>query len=68
MPNVACPPDYETKFADLLVLCREADRDHSRGRTLVVRDPSTLGDTYEELIESLKRISRSGLLLAICDR
>jgi hypothetical protein len=57
---------YEQKFAGLLELCAHATRD--RLDVVVVHDPEVLGDTYEEIVESLNRIADAGLKLAIPPR
>ncbi|HEY3856433.1 MAG TPA: hypothetical protein VGO67_18775 [Verrucomicrobiae bacterium] len=60
------PPGYERKFADFIKLCSEAK---SAGTTQVaVGYPWVLGDTYEELIESLSRLADAGLSLHIAAR
>jgi len=45
------PPGYEKKFADFLRMCAETKAngvDH-----ILIATPNTLGDTYDEIIESL---------------
>ncbi len=60
------PPGYERKFADFIKLCSEAK---SAGQTQVlVAYPWVLGDTYEELIESLSRLADADLSLHIAAR
>jgi hypothetical protein len=60
------PPDYEKKFADFIRLCSEAK---SNGAAQVmVGYPWVLGDTYDELIESLSRLADAGLTLHIGTR
>jgi len=60
------PPGYEKKFADFIRLCSEAK---AEGATQVtVAYPWVLGDTYEELIESLSRLADAGLFLHIAAR
>ena len=60
------PPGYEKKFADFIRLCSEAK---ARGATHVtVAYPWVLGDTYEELMESLSRLADAGLFLHIVAR
>ena len=57
---------YEKKFADFIRLCSEAK---TKGVTQVtVAFPWVLGDTYEEVIESLSRVADAGLLLQIAAR
>ncbi len=54
---------YEKKFADFLRMCAELK---SKGATKVlVAHPSTLGDNYDEVIESLSRLADAGLTLHI---
>jgi hypothetical protein len=60
------PSGYEKKFADFIKLCSEAK---AKGATQVtVAFPWVLGDTYEEIIESLARLADAGLLLHIAAR
>jgi len=57
---------YVKKFADFIRLCSEAK---DKGATQVtVAFPWVLGDTYEEVIESLTRVADAGLLLQIAAR
>jgi sugar-specific transcriptional regulator TrmB len=53
------PPDYETKFADFIRMCRDAKR--SSLKEIVVAHPSVIGDNYEEIIESLSRLAEVDL-------
>lgn len=57
------PPEYEKKFADFIKLC--ADAKTAGTKQVVVGYPWVLGDTYEELIESLSRLADAGLTLHI---
>lgn len=57
------PPDYETKFADFIRLCRESKK--SGVKQIMVANPSVLGDTHDELVESLSRLAEAGLSLNI---
>ncbi len=57
------PIAYEEKFKGLIQLCAEAES----GTTVVVAAPEVLGDTYEEIIETLRRFAAKELLLAIAD-
>ena len=60
------PPGYEKKFADFIKLCAEAK---AKGATQVtVAYPWVLGDTYDELMESLSRLADAGLLLNVAAR
>jgi hypothetical protein len=57
---------YEKKFAGLIKACEKCK---SEGvSNLVVTWPWVLGDTYEEIIESLSRISDADLVLHIVER
>jgi hypothetical protein len=60
------PPDYEEKFADFIAMCEDAEADDID--IVVVAEPQTLGDTYEEIIESLSRLADAGLALRIVGR
>ncbi len=63
---MSTPPGYERKFADFIKLCSEAK---SAGtEQVMVGYPWVLGDTYEELIESLSRLADAGLSLHIAAR
>jgi hypothetical protein len=57
------PPGYEEKFADFIRLCSEAKANGTA--QVVIGYPWVLGDTYEELIESLSRLADAGLTLHI---
>ena len=57
------PPGYEKKFADFIRLCSEAKANGTA--QVVIGYPWVLGDTYEELIESLSRLADAGLTLHI---
>ncbi len=60
------PSEYEEKFAAFIRLCSEAK---AKGATQVsVAFPWVLGDTYDEIIESLSRLADAGLLLQIAAR
>jgi len=60
---MSTPPGYEKKFADFIQLCSEAK---GKGiEQVVIGYPWALGDTYEELIESLSRLADAGLVLHI---
>jgi dihydrodipicolinate synthase/N-acetylneuraminate lyase len=57
---------YEVKFKQFIRMCAEAKAagvDH-----VVIAAPWVLGDTYEELVESLNRLSDEGLKLVIVPR
>ena len=57
------PPGYEKKFADFIRLCSDAKANGAA--QVVIGYPWVLGDTYEELIESLSRLADAGLTLHI---
>ncbi len=57
------PWDYEHKFADFIKLCEEA-KSKRIGHVIIAR-PSEIGDTYEEVMESLSRLADAGLALHI---
>ncbi len=59
------PPDYATKFADFIKLC---DTTKAQGtETVLVAAPWVIGDTYDEIIESLSRLAEAGLALRVVD-
>jgi hypothetical protein len=60
------PPGYERKFGDFIKLCSEAKV--AGTQQVMVGYPWVLGDTYEELIESLSRLADAGLSLHIAAR
>ncbi len=57
------PRGYERKFADFIRMCETAKE---KGLdAVVVAAPWVLGDTLEEMTESLTRLAKAGLCLAI---
>ena len=54
---------YEEKFREFIKLIAEARRQGTP--TVIVQRPEVLGDTYEEIIESLNRLAAAGLTLTI---
>ena len=57
------PPGYEKKFADFIKLVADCK---ARGtKEIVIGYPWVLGDTYDELIESLARLADAGLSLHV---
>ncbi len=57
------PPGYESKYAEFIRLCAEtkaANIGH-----VVIAAPWVLGDTYDEIIESLSRLAEAGLALQV---
>ena len=63
---MSTPLGYEKKFADFIKLCSEAKAKGTE--EVVIGYPWALGDTYEELIESLSRLADAGLVLHIAAR
>lgn len=61
--NHKTPANYEKKFADFIRLCAEAKANGIN--EVVVAYPWVLGDNYEEIIESLSRLTDAGLTLRI---
>lgn len=57
---------YETKFADLIKLCDEAKS--NKVLSVIISWPWVIGDTYEEVIESLSRLADAGLILHVIKR
>ena len=57
---------YEEKFADLIKAISENKA--APAQQLLIREPWVIGDTYEELIESLSRLAGTKLTLAIVRR
>jgi hypothetical protein len=56
---------YEGKFADFIRQCKTVKEQGAI--TVVVRYPEKLGDTYEEMVESLSRVADLGLQLVIAE-
>ena len=52
---------YEQKFSGLIAAIASAKAEGAD--VLTVTSPETLGDDYEELIESLRRIAKAGVAL-----
>jgi hypothetical protein len=57
--------DVRAEVRRLIELCEDAKL---RKLDVVIHDPTVLGDTYEEIIESLSRVADAGLQLAIPPR
>ena len=57
---------YAQKFSGLIKLCNSAKFD--RIQNVMVACPWVIGDTYEELIESLSRIAEAELALIVGER
>jgi hypothetical protein len=56
---------YEEKFAEFLRQCKRVKEQGAI--TVIVRYPETLGDTYEEVVESLSRVAELGLQLVVAE-
>jgi hypothetical protein len=56
---------YNQKFANLIKLCAKAQEE--KCDNIIVAFPWVLGDTYEEIVESLSRIAASRLILHIVE-
>jgi hypothetical protein len=60
------PAGYEDKFAGFIRACAKAK---SEGVAYVlVAAPWVLGDTYDEVMESLSRLANAGLALHVAER
>ena len=57
---------YEKKFSEFVKMCEKAKQDNMP--QVLIHHPSVLGDTYEEVIESLSRLAEAGLSLRITSR
>lgn len=57
---------YEKKFSDFIEICEKARQDNIP--QVIIHHPSVLGDTYEEVIESLSRLADAELSLYIASR
>jgi len=64
--NTDQPMDYEKKFAGFIEMCRKARQDNIP--QVVIARPQMLGNTYEEIIESLSRLAEAKLSLTITSR
>lgn len=64
-PHTA-PDGYEKKFADFINLCEKAKTD-GIGQVIVAA-PWVIGDNYDEIIESLSRLSDAKLALLVAGR
>jgi dihydrodipicolinate synthase/N-acetylneuraminate lyase len=54
------------KFADFIKMCEQAKADGVE--VVVVAAPWVIGDTYEEIIESLSRLADAQLALSVMGR
>ena len=57
------PLPYELKFADFINLVRA-----TKEELIIVHHPEVLGDSYQEIVESLNRVADAGKRLAIVPR
>lgn len=57
---------YEKKFGDFMKMCDDARKE--RVSVVIVSHPAVLGDSYEEIIESLSRLAEANLSLRIVGR
>lgn len=55
--------DYETKFADFIKMLAETEAD-----IIIIHNPNALGDTYEEIVQSLNRLGDADKSLKIIPR
>ena len=60
------PSRYESKYAEFIRLCAKARSDNVEH--VVIAAPLVLGDTYDEIIESLSRLAEAGLALHVTGR
>jgi hypothetical protein len=58
------PVGYETKFANFIRMCEQA----TAGDVVVIATPHALGDTYEEIVESLNRLTDADARLTVVPR
>jgi hypothetical protein len=65
MPRII-PSGYESKYAEFIQLCAKARSDNVGH--VVIAAPWVLGDTYDEIIESLSRLAEAGLALHVASR
>lgn len=64
--NHKTPPGYEEKFAGFIRACEQARA--AGAQQLLIAEPWAIGDTYEEVIESLTRLADAGLALQIAGK
>jgi hypothetical protein len=63
VPPHITPNGYQHKFANFIKMCEDARR--AGFRTVIVSSPWMLGDTYDEMVESLSRLREAGLQLSL---
>lgn len=56
---------YEKKYAEFLDRVEGSRPPPGNMGVIVVPAPEALGETYEEIVESLKRLAHAGLLLLV---
>ncbi len=61
--NRKTPHGYEQKFTSFIQLCEEAKA--KKVEQVIIAEPSVIGDTYDEVMESLSRLADAGLALHI---
>jgi hypothetical protein len=59
--SVSC----EEKFAEFIRQCKTVKEQGAI--TVIVTHPAKLGDTYEEMVESLSRVAELGLQLVVAE-
>jgi hypothetical protein len=57
---------YTQKFAEFIEMCNQA-KGH-RGNNIYVYEPQSLGDNYNEIVESLNRVADAEIGLRILTR
>ena len=57
---------YETKFAEWIKVVAEANA--TDVKAVLIAEPWVIGDTYEEIVESLSRLGGTSLALQIAQR
>ena len=60
------PAGYEQKFADFIQLCEQAKSDGVE--YVIIAAPWVIGDTYDEIVESLSRLADARLALHVTGR
>lgn len=60
------PEGYETKFSEFIGMIETTKK--TKIPNVLVAFPWVLGDTYEEIIESLSRLAEAGLALNVAKR
>ena len=65
-PNDNQSENYEQKFSVFIKMCNQAKQNNAP--QVLINHPTILGDTYEEVIESLSRLADAELSLRITSR